>query len=184
MCKSLGSIFTSAGAGLCLLFALLCAGPCAKADSITSGTINFILTEPGGPAATGSFVFDNTTNLYLNLTISWDGVTFPFIGFFNGANDKLRSSGVWCANANTEVVLLDCQGLLPATFLIQSVNTFQESLAFGGTFTDPLATAVGTYTTTETTTTTPEPSSVPLILSGMAFLMLLRSIGQRLGPAG
>jgi len=67
---------------LWIIFALILvaiAAPNMRADSFTDGTLNFTVVG-GGPAPTGSFVFDNTTSTFTSFTVSWDGATWDFVG--------------------------------------------------------------------------------------------------------
>src|SRR5215472_4363155 len=81
-----------------LALLVVCGAPVAHADSFTDGTLHFTVTS-GSPAPTGSFVFDNTTNMYTSFKVDWDGAVFDFGSEFNGSNAVLENSGSWCATA-------------------------------------------------------------------------------------
>jgi hypothetical protein len=59
-----------------LALALVCLSP-ARADTVTSGNLSFTCLGQGCLSPTsGSFDYDNTSNQFLNLTLTWDGLNF------------------------------------------------------------------------------------------------------------
>jgi hypothetical protein len=154
--------------------------PAAHADTVTDGILNFTLIS-GGPAPTaGSFVFDNSTGLFLSYTVSWDGAVYNFappaniVGFAVATQTVGGFCGVGPAGAP------GCTPALPGSFSLP-FDSLQPS---SGTFTDPTVFAFGSFTVTQTVITTPEPSSVALMLLGIGIVFLMRKrIGQGLPQA-
>src|SRR5579864_4297441 len=87
--------------GLILLALLAVPITQARADAYTDGTLTFAVSS-GSPIPTGSFVFDDTTNVLTSYTVIWDGTTFPdFPSFlFGDSLSQLTASGYWCAAAS------------------------------------------------------------------------------------
>lgn len=165
-----------------VLFLLTTIGaPNAHADSITDGTINFTLSS-GSPAPTGSFQFDNTTNSFTSVDVEWDGGGFlfsPLLG--NGVSPEFTSGGIW--GAGGPAVTFNQNGPAIFSFAIGPTTNFTSYAQEPFTdFTDPYASAGGTFTLTPVAT--PEPSSVALMLLGvgLAFVMGKRT-GQGLSQA-
>jgi hypothetical protein len=143
--------------------------PAAHADTVTDGTLNFTLIS-GGPVPTqGSFVFDNSTSLFLSYTVNWNGAVYNFapqadiVGFTIATETTNGFCGVGPLGAP------GCTPALPGSFSLP-FDSLQPS---AGTFTDPTVFAFGSFTITETVTT-PEPSSVALILATVGFLLVMR----------
>lgn len=62
--------------------------PTAHADAFTESNINFQVTSGDvSDAPTGSFVFDNTTNLFTTFEVIWDGIGFNLAACANGKGE-------------------------------------------------------------------------------------------------
>ena len=159
-----------------LLSTAICA-PAAYADTIIDGTFDFTVPY-GGPAPTGSFVFDSTTSVFTSFTIDWDGVVYDFTSPANIVGFATATQlGTWCAVAPEGSV---CAPALPGSFSIP-FDSLQPS---SGTFTDPTAFAAGSFTFTETVTTTPEPGTIALMLLGVGMVFVMRKrVGRGLPRA-
>jgi hypothetical protein len=156
--------------------------PAAHADSLTDGSINFTASS-GGPIATGSFVFDDTTNKITSYTVTWDGVLFnlqPLLSSFIVplTLTELEAAGTWCGVASSASPPTGCFGPGEMT-----LSTFSYLVANKGTgiYTINGAVAEGSYIVKATKVTpTPEPSSVALMLAGIGALLVMRKrTGQR-----
>jgi len=157
------------------------AAPNAHADSSTDGTITFTVSS-GGPIATGSFVFDDTTDTLTSYTVTWDGVLFnlqPLLSSVPVTLTELENSGTWCGVASSATPPDGCFGpgemtLTTLSYLVANAGT--------GVYTINSAVAEGSYVVTATTVApTPEPSSVALMLAGIGLLLLMRKrIGRGL----
>jgi hypothetical protein len=172
---------------LWIIFALILvaiAAPNMRADSFTDGTLNFTVVG-GGPAPTGSFVFDNTTSTFTSFTVSWDGATWDFVGvatslgaFPSIPTGPTPSAWIACGPATTSLTCAEP----PQDFALFFSAPLSTTVVLGpvapGTFLVPDATAFGGYTVSETQLATPEPSSVALLLLGIPFLV---AMGRRLG---
>ena len=178
-------------------------GSAAAADNVTSGGLSF--TCPSCSAVlqsgvadiaptSGSFDYDNTTNQFLSINVTWDGI--PLV--LNGATIVLPKPTdeatayldligqgmqlTWEGICEGPAFLGPCGGSPAFHFSFTEnrhanpntdVGIFLGWATFPPTF-DP---AVGTGFVTATdlvTTTTPEPSSLLLLAGGLAFLSGLR----------
>jgi hypothetical protein len=145
----------------------------ANADTFTDGTFNFTVTN-GSPTPTGgSFVFNDTTNTFTSLTVSWNGVTYSDFNFTVAGIDSSNVTfpGSWCGAAFT-LIPGDC----PAQFFFL---TWANMASRGvpnpvGSFTDGNAAANGTYTVTATT-------AVPGPIAGAGLPGLILASGGLLG---
>ncbi len=158
---------------LLLLFATIGA-PAAHADFLTSGTLNFTVGG-GGPAPTsGTFVYDNTTSLFTNFDVEWDGIDWNFEplltslgtvasnGIFNGLPSSILAPQNWYGF---------WEGFTPGGIGFD-LNDPYENILVGTMSSDVLA--GGTYYTTETSATpTPEPSTFGLMLIGLGLGAML-----------
>ena len=62
--------------------------PTARADASTESNINFqVTTGDVFDAPTGSFIFDNTTNLFTTFEVAWDGIGFDLAACANGKGE-------------------------------------------------------------------------------------------------
>jgi PEP-CTERM motif len=180
------SLFKPIVAVLCLVFALCFAAPPAHADSITTGTVNFTVLK-GGPTPTASFVFDNNLRGaftgFSDFTVSWNGTLFDFSagGELCGSNNAPADCFFCCANASL-AELGQSGSWFAGTG--QQAGGGGEGFAFFGfaatlpfeaapTWTDPTATASGTYEVI-ITSVTPEPSSLALMLAGVGLVFAMR----------
>ena len=173
-------ISKTTGSVLCLAFALFFIVPCALADSLTVGTITFTAAQGSIPTA-GSFVFDNTTNVYTSFTITWDGAVFDYVasGMLNPFHNTLANSGTWSGNAPASGVIID--NMLPNLFQITVVFGQPQIPPFGPlqippvaqTYVDQTTVADGTFAVQETTISTREPGSVIFLLFGIAILLVI-----------
>ena len=91
--------------------------PTARADTFTERTMNFTVTGGNDPAAPiGSFVYDNTTNLFTSLDVEWTVLETHQIGFdLTGcANDSPPGPPVECVGQSdsqaTYLALIACDG--------------------------------------------------------------------------
>jgi|SRR6516162_8580312 len=144
---------------LAVVATLTVCAPCADADSITDGTLNFGL-EDGAPAPIASFVFDNTTNEFSSFFLEWDSAVYN-VKASGLSIEELLSGRFWCGAAPySDPTAANCP---PAFFLANGTPMFPEN----PTFEDPAAWADGTYTVTETVGT-PEPATLGLLALGLA----------------
>src|SRR5208337_5052398 len=81
---------------LIALLSVFIGAPNAHADTTTTGTIKFTLTtcytiSPGycnnPSAATGSFVYDNTSNTFTSFTVTWHSLLYDFTAVANSFAD-------------------------------------------------------------------------------------------------
>ena len=166
-------ISKTTGSVLCLAFALFFIVPCALADSLTVGTITFTAAQGSIPTA-GSFVFDNTTNVYNSFTITWDGAVFDYVasGMLNPFHNTLANSGTWSGNAPASGVIID--NMAPNLFQITTVLVGQLQIPpVAQTYVDQTTVADGTFAVQETTISTREPGSVIFLLLGIPILMVI-----------
>jgi hypothetical protein len=160
-----------------LMIALFLAGV-SKADTLTTGTLNFIVAvESSNTLAlpTGSWVYDDTTNTLNSYTVEWNGAAFNYQPGFAGVGlSNLGNAGDWCAaGPSTGVFLAECGA--NGTFTLYTAHVLADSPA---TFTDPSGWAEGTFTVTEAATTpTPEPDTFWLL--GLALPAGLWFRGRR-----
>ena len=179
MRKSLSIIF--------VLILVAIAVPNMRADSFTDGTLNFTVGG-GGPAPTGSFVYDNTTSTFTSFTVSWDGAMWDFAGVATslGAFPSIPTGPAlfaWIACGPTTTSLTCSEP--PQDFVLFFAAPLSTAVVLGpigpGTFLVPDAAAFGGYTVSESQVATPEPSSVALLLLGIPFLLAMqRRLGQGL----
>ena len=126
-----------------LLFGL--AAMNAHADSFVDGTLNFTVTA-GGPAPTGSFVYDTTTDELTSYTVEWDGATYNLVADFSGFSlAEYELGGFWCAAAPANSTS-PC-GVPPGDVVLNGLGQGNATIQ---TFTDRSAGASGTYTVSET----------------------------------
>jgi hypothetical protein len=166
-------ISKTTGTVLCLAFALFFIVPCALADSLTVGTITFTATQGSIPTA-GSFVFDNTTNVYTSFSITWDGAVFDYVasGMLNPFHNTLANSGTWSGNAPGSGVIID--NMLPNLFQITTVLVGPLQIPpVAQTYVNQTTVADGTFAVQETTISTREPGSVIFLLLGIAILLVI-----------
>jgi len=158
---------------LCLVFALCFAAPNAHADSIITGTINFTVLS-GGPTPTAYFEFDNNLNVFTGFFVNWNGAPFDFSAFSelcdrceNTSLAELVQSGSWFAATGHQAV----PGGGGFVFLGFAVSPPIEA---SPTWTDPTASASGTYEVIITSVPTPEPGSLAFMLSGVGLMFAMR----------
>jgi hypothetical protein len=173
-----------------------------RADSITDGTINFTLTVGAPLPTTGSFVYDDTSNQFLNFTVGWDELTFNLTSAAN--SPTITAGGPACISGDTgaqaTLALMDVcdtagaywDGTSP-TMPVHAVPTFAFVAAgplpgpqlitmavfYTSPTTDTRDVGLGSYVTT-TTTNMPEPGAGSLLLSGLGIVFVL-AIRQRKG---
>jgi hypothetical protein len=164
-------------------------GRAASADTITTGDLSFtcnicgvlqngnqINTAPTG----GSFAYDNTTNQFLSLLITWDGVTFTFIGGQPSINDPGNAEAVYLALIGSAPVYWDgiCLHLPNDPFPCEEAEGFRLDGFFGsyvsGAFPFINDETGGLVTATNPVTTTPEPPVIGLLLMGIGFVLALK----------
>src|SRR5262249_47639219 len=145
----------------------------ANADTFTDGTFNFTATN-GSPTPTGgSFVFDDTTNTFTILTVSWNGVTYTAFNITVAGIDSgnVTIPGSWCGAA-----IPLTPGVCPAQFFFLTLAdiSLQGIPNPVGEFTDGNAAANGTYTIIPTT-------AVPGPIAGAGLPSLILAGGGLLG---
>src|SRR5215471_17454847 len=176
------------------LFLVLTTCACnASADTITSGSLSFTCPACsfGDIAPTsGSFVYDNTTNQFLSIDVTWDGV--PLV--LNGAaivlpppTDEAKAyldligQGIpltWEGISVGPAFVDGCGASPPLRFAFfenrhANPNTDVGICLGWATFPPTFDPAVGTGFVTATdlvTTTTPEPPSLLLLAAGLIGL--------------
>jgi len=173
MCKSLWTIVT-------VLF--VCIGvPTARADTFTERTINFRVTVgPVLDTPTGSFVFDNTTNLFTSFEVVWDSIGFDLAACANGKGEPggtnecgFSSNGPASFLALTSCETTDCgwsaivsSETTDAVFTMGSSQWLVSGLSLGVGFRD--GSAGGTFTVS-----TFDPGTGILMLAGVGLLGLM-----------
>ena len=168
-----------------------CQGGCVTPTPITSST--FAASAP----TAGSFTYDNTTNQFLNFTLTWDGITFGVNGLTETNYLALLGIGPnvqrWTGNCIAGLVnrwpQFSCDDALDFSVFLVNGNTVTDELDLttppGGVFfisennptTYPYDTASGLITATDLVTTTPEPPL--LVLLGIGLLGLYKSASRR-----
>jgi len=168
-----------------LALVLVCFRQCASADQITTGTLVFDCTactsSPGFTSTlptNGSFVYDNTTNQFLSVMVTWDGLSFD--SFSVGSQDT----------PNTEQIIYQDligggAGPLQFTFICSTVNLQngpcerQFAAAFDGLPGADLELFFSSPGNVESANdgasgivTTPEPSALLLLALGLVGLVL------------
>lgn len=167
---------------------LLCASLVADADTITTGNLSFTCSGtncngsplPGTPPDSGSFVYDNTTNQFVSMMVSWDGLslvlvppefTIPpinqeavYLGLIGEGSpefwiaicsQEVEAPSAGCGDDfGFEVGALVLYPAVPFPLLMPEMpNNF----------------AAGTVVATDQVTSTPEPSTLALLLMGLAL---------------
>jgi hypothetical protein len=182
-------------ARLLLLISFTCLGTFAWADDVNTWTLQNAVFSDGG-TATGSFVFDSTTDTIVSYDISTSGghtqtFTFPAFVFENGTSHNTGTS----VNYNSDGVLLFYTDIT----LVASEGNLGLRLpsyplpAAGGTVAFDLSNGYGgecyncnpwrafiSGDITAPTTTTPEPGTATLLGCGLLGLVgvLRRKIGK------
>jgi hypothetical protein len=166
----------------------------ASADTITTGSLSFTCV-PGctgvdasglnasiAPIA-GSFIFDNTTQQFLDVTITWDGFqllmayhspqttlgdALAFLDLTGASSTPLQWFGI-CNGGTVEQG--DCGGAFG--FQLYAPNT-AITLAPHDSVTTEFLNAGGTGTVSATDVTTPEPATLSMLLLGIGVALALR----------
>jgi hypothetical protein len=163
--------------------------PNAHADSYTDGTINFTVTAGNVAAApTGSFVYDNTTNEFTDLTVHWTvlgfEIIFPLTGCANGTG--YGASVIVCTRTSDGQT--SYQALTSCKVGTTETCTWWASTCFIGCYDDSFRLSSGEWLIAEIhldaspyselyavgTFTTPEPSSFGLMLLGIGLVLVMR----------
>jgi hypothetical protein len=154
--------------------------PTARADTFTERTMNFRVTVgPVLDAPTGSFVFDNTTNLFTTFEVIWDGIGFDLAACANGQGEPGgtnecfgTSNGPASFLALTSCETTDCgwyaivsSQTTDAVFTMGSSQWLISGLSLG---VDLDGSAEGTFTVS-----TFDPGTGILILTGVGLLGLM-----------
>jgi hypothetical protein len=183
-----------------LALVLVCLwGSAATADTITSGGLSFtcpacsnVLDSGVADIAptSGSFVYDNTTNHFLSIDVTWDGVplalglpapTDEATAYLDLIGQGMRLS--WEGISIVGPAFVDPCGFSPPFRFAFNENRHANpntdvGICLGSATLPPtLDPAVGTGAVAATdlvTTTTPEPSSLLLLAGGLTVLFGLR----------
>jgi|ERR1035441_4096932 hypothetical protein len=183
MRKSVWIIFTA-------LFLAIVA-PNAFADTVTDGSINFTYTScifctyAGG--ATGSFVYDNTTNTFTSFTVAWDSLLFDFTSLGNTFANPSASGCAALPTGNAFIEDLVCGSSWLGYSNQDGSGAFQLYFADGTTPYVPLAATNyeidrGYYSVALTPDPTPEPASYLLFGTGLLALSLFAARSRRYAP--
>ncbi len=168
--------------------------PNVRADSYTYRTIDFTVTGGNVPAApTGSFIYDNTTNIFTSFEVVWNNsIGFLLADCANGSGQpaiNLTCEGfsdsqtsflalMWCDDATTSTCSWFA-GTGPPDFFSGDallfmangpweISEFHLSICCAGEG------ANGTFTVS-----TPEPGTFGLMLLGIGLVLLMRKrMGQ------
>jgi hypothetical protein len=197
-----------------LALVLVCLwGRAASADTITTGDLSF--TCQGGCVAptpitsstfassaptSGSFTYDNTTNQFLNFTLTWNGITWGangltednYLALIGVGPSQQRWFGFCIAGLVNRWPQFSCDDGIGFEMWLHNGNTVSDRLSnvnppgriFFVSETDPTTypydQAEGTMTATDLVTTTPEPTTVGLLLLGIGALGLRVRQGARI----
>jgi hypothetical protein len=170
-----------------LLLLVAIGAPTAHAD-LVDGTITFTLNPAseggGGPDPTGSFVYDSTTGDLVSISLVWDGEDYSgdFLEIWSSEFvADLGTSGGFCASADDTPSFDHCG---PGSSNIFGFLGPKEMLVgdAANNFTSDTAYAYGGYTVTTVDegggggggVPAPEPSSLALMLAGIAALVAAR----------
>jgi hypothetical protein len=164
----------------------------ASADTITTGNLSFsifdgscINVSPGdgctAPTA-GSFVYDNTTNQFSSITVTWDG--FELVGRSEGSGEQTAyleligassSQLVWSGLCTAGTIT---QGHCGGEFGFAFFDHSSVNIGLGPLSTPnpefPNDSAGGIVTATDLVTTTPEPTAAMLLMLGISSAFALR----------